>query len=120
MRYPVKPTSKTWRPCRRTGFWDVDAVEDKHNGVRAYDVHSAPINALSFDRFNPTRLFSTSYDGRVRQLDFNSNVFEEVYSIKVTRDTWTAYHVQKDPSTLLVSQCTSVRRIRTAGGSVRL
>lgn len=103
------------------GFWDVDAVEDKHNGVRAYDVHSAPINALSFDRFNPTRLFSTSYDGRVRQLDFNSNVFEEVYSIKVTRDTWTAYHVQKDPSTLLVSQSNGelvVVDMRTVPGKV--
>lgn len=60
------------------GFWDIDQHEDLHNGVRAYDVHKKPVNCLSFDFFNPTRLLSTSYDGFVRRLDLKTNIFDEV------------------------------------------
>lgn len=90
------------------GFWDVDDVEDKHQGVRVFGVHSHPINCLSFDRYNPTRLLSTSYDGYVRCLDFQSSSIDEVFSHKRTKDTWTAYHAQKDASTLVVSKCESL------------
>ena len=65
------------------GLWDVDHVEDKHQGVRAYKAHKQPVNCLTFDRYNPARLLSTSYDGYVRCLDFHSRtkVFEEVIRI---------------------------------------
>ncbi|XP_057375972.1 WD repeat-containing protein 76-like [Daphnia carinata] len=86
------------------GFWDVDKHEDKHQGVRAFKVHKQPVNCVTFDKFNPMRLLTTSYDGYVRCLDMHTNVFDEVYSIQRTKDTWTAYHAQKDPSTLIVSQ----------------
>ncbi|KAI9554166.1 hypothetical protein GHT06_019438 [Daphnia sinensis] len=86
------------------GFWDVDKHEDKHQGVRAFRVHNHPINCVTFDKFNPMRLLTTSYDGYVRCLDMPTNVFDEVYSIQRTKNTWTAYHAQKNPSTLIVSQ----------------
>ena len=58
----------------------MDNVEDKNQGVRAYKAHKQPVNCLSFDRFSPTRLLSTSYDGYVRCLDFHTQakVFDEV------------------------------------------
>jgi len=58
----------------------VDHVEDKNQGVRAYKAHKQPVNCLSFDRFNPARLLSTSYDGYVRCLDFHTQtkIFDEV------------------------------------------
>ncbi len=36
------------------------------------------MTGLSFDKFNPLRLFSTGQDGFVRLLDFRSEVFDEV------------------------------------------
>jgi len=86
------------------GLWDPDQVYDVNQGVRVYDVHTAPVNCLSFDKFNPTRLLSTSYDGYIRCLDFHTSVFNEVYSVTINKKNWTAFHAQKDPSTLLVSQ----------------
>jgi len=86
------------------GLWDVDQVDDVNHGVRVYDVHSAPVNCLTFDKFNSARLLSTSYDGFVRCLDFHTGVFEEVYSFTTSSKFWTAYHAQRDPSTLIVSQ----------------
>ena len=65
-----------------TGFWDIDKLEDKHQGVRAFKVHNQPINCITFDRFNSTRLLTTSYDGYVRCLDLHSNVFDEVTYLK--------------------------------------
>ncbi|XP_046452338.1 WD repeat-containing protein 76-like [Daphnia pulex] len=103
------------------GFWDIDKLDDKHQGVRAFKVHNQPINCITFDKFNSTRLLTTSYDGYVRCLDLHSNVFDEVYSIKRTNKTWTAYHAQKDPSTLIISQSNgdvAVVDCRTKPGSV--
>ena len=60
------------------GFWDVDKLEDKHRGVRAFKVHGQPVNCATFDKFNLTRLLTTSYDGYVRCLDFKTNVIDEV------------------------------------------
>jgi len=65
-----------------TGFWDIDKLEDKHQGVRAFKVHNQPINCITFDKFNSTRLLTTSYDGYVRCLDLHSNVFDEVTYLK--------------------------------------
>lgn len=65
-------------PSSVLGFWDVDNIEDKRQGVRAFKVHSMPVNCLTFDKFNPTRLLSTSYDGYVRCLDFNSDKIDKV------------------------------------------
>lgn len=103
------------------GFWDIDKHEDKHQGVRAFRVHKQPINCATFDKFNPMRLLTTSYDGYVRCLDMHSNVVDEVYSIQRTKNTWTAYHAQKDPSTLIVSQSNGdvvVVDVRTKPGKV--
>lgn len=36
------------------------------------------MTGLSFDRYNPSRIFSSGRDGFVRLLDFRSEVFEEV------------------------------------------
>lgn len=58
------------------GFWDIDHENDFRS--RAYDVHTSHVTGLSFDKYNPLRLFSTSKDGFVRLLDFRSEVFDEV------------------------------------------
>ena len=36
------------------------------------------MTGLSFDRYNPSRIFSSGRDGFVRLLDFRSEVFDEV------------------------------------------
>ena len=37
------------------------------------------MTGLSFDEYNPSRIFSTGRDGFVRLLDFRSEVFDEVW-----------------------------------------
>ena len=60
-----------------SGFWDIDC-ESEFQRTRIYDVHSSHVTGLSFDKFNPLRLLSTSQDGYVRLLDFRTEVFNEV------------------------------------------
>lgn len=43
-----------------------------------FHVHKMPVNCMTFDKFNPTRLLTTSYDGYVRRLDLHTNIFDEV------------------------------------------
>jgi len=60
------------------GFWDIDQVNDKNQGVQQFKVHGMTVNCLSWDKYDPTRLLSTSYDGFVRCLDLRTNIIDEV------------------------------------------
>merc|ERR1740129_1094090 len=51
------------------GLWDVNDTEGVNNGVQVWNPHTRPINCLTWDKFNPTCLVSTAYDGTVRCTD---------------------------------------------------
>ena len=61
----------------KLGLWDVNN-QDSDFAVRQYDIHESAVTGLSFDRFNPLRLFTFSRDGSVFWLDFCSGIFDEV------------------------------------------
>ncbi|EFX79300.1 hypothetical protein DAPPUDRAFT_319557 [Daphnia pulex] len=72
-------------------FWDIDHETDFRRS-RAYDVHNSHVTGLSFDKFNPLRLFSTGQDGFI----YNTS--------EASKDVFPTCHLQKDPSTLIVSR----------------
>ncbi|XP_046651661.1 WD repeat-containing protein 76-like isoform X2 [Daphnia pulicaria] len=96
-------TSMTWHPnptrlilasanvSGTLGFWDIDHETDFRRS-RAFDVHNSRVTGLSFDKFNPLRLFSTGHDG------FIYNTSES------SKNVFPTCHLQKDPSTLIVSR----------------
>lgn len=114
------------------GFWDVNN-KDSDLAVRRYDVHESSVTGLSFDRYDPMRLFTSSRDGSVFWLDLRSGIFDEVtydiWTVQSTKDNYSLFlfsifflnimqvysvpissateipthHVQKDAATLLLS-----------------
>ena len=50
-------------------------------GIQISEVHDQAVNCVTFDRYNPSRLLSTSFDGCVRYLDLNTaptTIFDKV------------------------------------------
>lgn len=107
----------------KLGFWDCDYDKGDFQRIRRYDVHSKSVSALSFDGFNPYRMFSTGKDGSVYYLDFRTGCFDQVLSfhgnncfISLNKDLFQihaatgsknvslTHHAQVGASSLLVSQ----------------
>lgn len=59
------------------GLWDIDH-ESETLRVSTHDIHTSHVTGLTFDKFNPLKLISTSRDGFVRLLDFSSGIIDEV------------------------------------------
>lgn len=57
------------------GIFDVKANLDGMQGVFKYRPHVEGINHLSCRASNPTKLFTSSYDGTIRYLDLNKECF---------------------------------------------
>ena len=53
------------------GFWDVQDTESAKHGVQVIKHYSRPVNCLSFDDYDSSRLISTSYDGSACLFDIN-------------------------------------------------
>ena len=63
------------------GLWDVDAAgegEGDEHVVSLYYPHAGPINEISFDPHDPSKLITMSYDNSVRRLDVGAGAFERV------------------------------------------
>ena len=66
------------------GIWNYSNQDSlDQNGVLAFSPHTATINALAFDPTNPSKLFSTAYDGTIRCLDIETSRFDLVYASEV-------------------------------------
>jgi len=85
------------------GLWDVNDLEGANNGVQLWNPHSRPVNSLTWDKFNPSRLISTSYDGTLRGLDVEKQEHALLYGDEDSMGH-TTYHSQVGPTTFLVSQ----------------
>ncbi|KAG0086997.1 hypothetical protein BGZ93_000851 [Podila epicladia] len=71
------------------GFWDLDEshaddyepeLEEEPN-VYSYKAHSRSLSSMQYSPTDPTKLFSTSYDGSVRYLDLVKQQFLEAYVV---------------------------------------
>ncbi|XP_073018284.1 uncharacterized protein [Primulina eburnea] len=66
------------------GFWNVEAKEEDGGGIYVYHPHSGPISGIVIDPFSISKLYSSCYDGFVRLLDVEKEVFDMVYASEYT------------------------------------
>ncbi|XP_038052643.1 WD repeat-containing protein 76-like isoform X2 [Patiria miniata] len=87
------------------GAWDVDS-QDGDDGVYLFQPHSRPVSCLQFAHGNPTKLYSSSYDGTVRCGDFERGIFDEIHATDIDGDVYCSYFdfLSPDGVKLLVSQ----------------
>ncbi|XP_071451886.1 WD repeat-containing protein 76-like [Hetaerina americana] len=76
-------------------------------GLYRFEPHSGQINCTSFCAYHADRLYTSSYDGTVRCLNFEKLVFDEVLSSpKDIHSNWFQWHCQLSSNVLLISQGT--------------
>ena len=68
-----------------------------------FQPHSRPINCLTYDFFDNSKLVSTSFDGTVRIFDINEKVSSTLYARSEDKSSYTTYHVQIDRDCYLVT-----------------
>jgi len=84
------------------GFWDVQDNESKTHGVQLIKHHSRPINCMTYDTFDSSKLVTTSYDGTCRIFDINEKKSSVIYG-DPEDDQFTTYHAQVDRDCFLVA-----------------
>jgi len=85
------------------GFWDVKDNESKTHGVQVVKHHSRPINCMTYDTFDSSKLVTTSYDGTCRIFDINEKKSSAVYGIPEDDPSYTTYHAQVDRDCFLIT-----------------
>merc|ERR1719163_1677791 len=67
------------------GLWNVDERGDEGEPVVSlYEPHSRPLNEISFDARDPTKLYTMGYDCSVRMMDVTKECFEQVAVYRAT------------------------------------
>ena len=64
--------------------------------------HSRPINCMTYDIFDSSKLVTTSYDGTCRIFDINEKKSSVIYG-DPEDDQFTTYHAQVDRDCFLVT-----------------
>ena len=85
------------------GFWDVYERKLETKGIQVIKPHSRPINCLTYDLFDNSKLVSTSYDGTVRIFDINETKSSMLYAGPDDKYSYTTYHAQVDRDCYLVT-----------------
>ncbi|VFQ62943.1 unnamed protein product [Cuscuta campestris] len=60
------------------GFWNADAKEDE-DGIYLYQPHSSPVSGILIDSFSQSKMFTSCYDGFIRLMDINKELFDSIY-----------------------------------------
>ncbi|KAF9175168.1 hypothetical protein BGX21_007495 [Mortierella sp. AD011] len=71
------------------GFWDLDEKladdyepeYDEEPNIYSYSAHTRTLSSMQYSPTDPTKLFTTSYDGSVRYLDLVKQKFMESYVV---------------------------------------
>lgn len=61
------------------GFWNADHEAEEGNGVYLYHPHSGPISGISIQRHALSKVYTSCYDGFIRLLDVEKEMFDLVY-----------------------------------------
>ncbi|KAK4360342.1 hypothetical protein RND71_019294 [Anisodus tanguticus] len=61
------------------GFWNVDAPQEDGNGIYLYHPHSGPVSGIIVDSFSVSKMFSSCYDGFIRVMDIEKEMFGLAY-----------------------------------------
>ncbi|XVE71091.1 hypothetical protein DITRI_Ditri10aG0122600 [Diplodiscus trichospermus] len=61
-------------------FWNVDCEDEKEDGIYLYRSHLAPIFEISIQQYSMSKIFTSCYDGFIRLMDVEKEVFDLVHS----------------------------------------
>ncbi|XP_031742844.1 DNA damage-binding protein CMR1 isoform X2 [Cucumis sativus] len=61
------------------GFWNADHEGEEGNGVYLYHPHSGPISGISIQRHALSKVYTSCYDGFIRLMDVEKEMFDLVY-----------------------------------------
>ncbi|KAJ6435742.1 hypothetical protein OIU84_000874 [Salix udensis] len=61
-------------------FWNVDSKGEKDNGIFLYRPHTGPISGILFQQSCLSKIFTSCYDGYLRLMDAEKEVFNLVHS----------------------------------------
>ncbi|GMH20589.1 hypothetical protein Nepgr_022430 [Nepenthes gracilis] len=62
------------------GFWDVESRNEDRDGIYLYHPHTAPVSGILVQPFSLSKIYTSSYDGLVRLMDVEKEVFDLIYS----------------------------------------
>nr|XP_043622135.1 WD repeat-containing protein 76-like [Erigeron canadensis]XP_043622136.1 WD repeat-containing protein 76-like [Erigeron canadensis] len=62
------------------GFWNVDSEDKDGDGIYMYHPHPAPVSAIVIQPFSLNKIITSCYDGQVRSLDIEKEMFDLAYS----------------------------------------
>nr|XP_043621993.1 WD repeat-containing protein 76-like [Erigeron canadensis] len=62
------------------GFWNVDSEDKDGDGIYTYHLHRAPVSAIIIQPFSLNKIITSCYNGQVRSLDIEKEMFDLVYS----------------------------------------
>ncbi|XP_062518069.1 WD repeat-containing protein 76-like [Corticium candelabrum] len=79
---PIVAVGDKWG---RLGIWQVFS-RDGEDGVYLFEPHSQPLSCLKYATSKSHLLFSTSYDGTVRCMDVQREIFDEVFSLPASQE----------------------------------
>ncbi|KAL3642926.1 hypothetical protein CASFOL_013741 [Castilleja foliolosa] len=63
----------------KVGFWNVDGKKEDGDGIYLFQPHSAPVSGIVIDHFSISKMYSSCYDGFIRMMDVEKEVFDMVY-----------------------------------------
>ncbi|KAH7569161.1 hypothetical protein JRO89_XS06G0115400 [Xanthoceras sorbifolium] len=75
------------------GFWNLDSEQEEEDGIYLYHVHTAPVSEIVFQQSCSSKIFTSSYDGFIRLMDAEKEVFNLVYSSE-----YSLYSLSQQPS----------------------
>ncbi|KAL8497728.1 hypothetical protein ACS0TY_021164 [Phlomoides rotata] len=62
------------------GFWNVNGKQEDGDGIFLYHPHTAPVSGFVINPFSVSKMYSSCYDGSIRLMDVEKEVFDMVYS----------------------------------------
>ncbi|KAL8502571.1 hypothetical protein ACS0TY_021637 [Phlomoides rotata] len=62
------------------GFWNVNGKQEDGDGIFLYHPHTAPVSGFVINPFSISKMYSSCYDGSIRLMDVEKEVFYMVYS----------------------------------------
>ncbi|XP_051148359.1 uncharacterized protein LOC127263398 [Andrographis paniculata] len=66
------------------GLWNVNGGEGDSDGIYLYHPHPAPISGIAIDRCSINKMYTSCYDGFIRLMDVEREIFDLIYSSEST------------------------------------
>ena len=84
------------------GFWDVQNKKNQNSVIQVVKLHSRPVNCMTYDIFDSSKLISTSYDGTMRIFDINEKTSSVLHAGPENNESYMTFHAQVDRDCFLL------------------